>query len=123
MAAGDFPNLLHERNHAQHRIDRRAAEPHLAGAVNGGLKTTAAQANSVVVAKTMVAGIDLQSGLLTPANVELLQALSNKYEAYLRQGRGREAHAMATAMLIVWRKFSEPDITLELPDTAYGGLE
>lgn len=73
--------------------------------------------------RTVVAGIDLQSVLLDPAHVELLKALADKYESYLRQGRGREAHAMATAMLIVWRKLSEPDIALELPDTSHGGLE
>lgn len=91
--------------------------------VIAGLKTPTTQANSVVVAKTMVAGIDLLSPMLTVAHAELLQALSNKYETYLRQGRGREAHAMATAMLIVWRKLSAPDIALELPDTAHGEVE
>ena len=81
------------------------------------------QPNSVVVARTMIAGIDMQNPLLTPQNVQLLKALSDKYEAYIRQGRGREAHAMATAMQIVWRKFCEPDIALELPDTTPGDLD
>jgi hypothetical protein len=80
-------------------------------------------ANSVVAARTLVAGIDLQSPLLTPGNVGLLRALSDKYESYIRQGRGREAHAMAAAMLIAWRMFSEPDIPLDLPDTVHGDLD
>lgn len=80
-------------------------------------------ANSVVAARTLVAGIDLQSPLLTPGNVGLLRALSDKYESYIRQGRGREAHAMAAAMQIAWRMFSEPDIALDLPDTAHGALD
>ena len=90
---------------------------------NPGARPSGPQPNSVVVARTLVAGIDLQSPLLTPPNVQLLQALSDKYEAYIRQGRGREAHAMATAMQIVWRRFSEPDIALELPDTGPGDLD
>lgn len=80
-------------------------------------------AHSVVAARTLVAGIDLQSPLLTPGNVGLLRALSDKYQSYIRQGRGREAHAMAAAMQIAWHMLSEPDIPLDLPDTAHGSLE
>jgi len=72
-------------------------------------------ADSVVGAKTLVTGINLQSPRLSPGEVELLQALSDRHQDYIRHGRGREAHAMATAMLIVWRKFCEPDATLERP--------
>lgn len=77
----------------------------------------------MVAARSLVAGIDLDSPLLTPGNVALLRALSGKYETYIRQGRGREAHAMAAAMQIAWRLFCEPDIALDLPDTAHGSLD
>jgi hypothetical protein len=86
------------------------------------LNTENTKAGSVAAADTMVAGIDLHSPLLTARNVELLQALSERHQSYLRQGRGREAHAMASAMLIVWRKFTEPDIAIELPATLHQDL-
>lgn len=86
------------------------------------LNSTSAKTGSVVFAKTLVAGIDLQNPLLTPAHVELLRLLSDRHQDYIRHGRGREAHAMASAMLIVWRKFCEPDVALELPTTAHRDL-
>ena len=82
---------------------------------NAGLNSTGATARSGVFAKTLVAGIDLQHPLLTPENAELLRMLSDRHQDYILHGRGREAHAMASAMLIVWRKCCAPDIALDLP--------
>ena len=77
---------MHERPHAE----AKAAE---------------AMPGSVVGARSLVTGIDLQSPRLSTVQVELLQALSDRHQDYIRQGRGREAHAMTSAMLIVWRTF------------------
>jgi hypothetical protein len=93
----------------------------MAALFNAGSDSTGARPSSVVFAKTLVAGIDLQHPLLTPQNVELLQLLSDRHQDYIRHGRGREAHAMACAMLIVWRKFCQPDIALELPLPVHDG--
>jgi hypothetical protein len=103
--------------------DQRKLEPRLAESLLTGSVPPVSLAHSVVAARTLVAGIDLQSPLLTPGNVGLLRALSDKYESYIRQGRGREAHAMAAAMQIAWHMLSEPDIPLDLTDTAHGSLD
>lgn len=83
--------------------------------VSLGAAVAGAQPSSVVFARTLVSGIDMRHPLLSADNVELLQTLSQKHQDYIRHGRGREAHAMASAMLIVWRKFCEPGIPLEPP--------
>lgn len=89
---------------------------------NAGISSSGNTARSAVIAKSLVAGIDLQHPLLTPKDVELLRLLSDRHQAYIRHGRGREAHAMALAMRIVWGKLCEPDIALELPTTLQGDL-
>ena len=103
--------------------DQKKLETRLADPLSTDSIPPVSLAHSVVAARNLVAGIDLQSPLLTPGNVGLLRALSDKYESYIRQGRGREAHAMAAAMQIAWHMCSEPDIPLDLIDTAHGSLE
>jgi hypothetical protein len=89
---------------------------------NAGMDSASATARSVVFAKTLVAGIDLRHPLLTPENADMLRLLSDRHQTYIRHGRGREAHAMALAMRIVWGKLCQPDIALELPSTLQGDL-
>lgn len=73
------------------------------------------KARSGIGARAAAAGADLHSPQLSLGEVELLRALSERREEYLMRGQGREAHAMAAAMQIVWRKLCEPDPAVERP--------
>jgi hypothetical protein len=66
--------------------------------------------------------VDLQSPLLSRRDVELLLALEERRQNYLRQGRGREAHGVASAITIVWQAATQTDIPIEVPDSGHGGL-
>jgi hypothetical protein len=63
--------------------------------------------------------LDLNSPLLSERDAELLRALLDKRMIYAGQGRGREAHGVSAAVLIVWQAVTQPDIAIDLPDTAH----
>jgi hypothetical protein len=64
------------------------------------------QAFSLCIMQSMNAlepfGINSRLAGLAPRDAELIRALIAKYRRYLDQGRGREAHGAASALLIVW---------------------
>ena len=66
--------------------------------------------------------IDLASPLLTERDAGLLRRLLEKRMDYALQGRGREAHGVAAAILIAWHTFTQPDIPIELTDTEHLAL-
>ena len=104
---------------SSHRSSRQTGQPSTGEFMEShavpGSAIAAVKSKSVVFAKMAVSGIDMRHPMLTPENVELLHALSERQQDYIRHGRGREAHAMASAMLIVWRAFCKPDILLDPP--------
>jgi hypothetical protein len=63
--------------------------------------------------------LDLSSPLLSERDGDLLRALLEKRMVYAGQGRGREAHGVSAAILIVWQALTQPDIPIDMPDTAH----
>ena len=66
--------------------------------------------------------IDLANERLTPSDVRLLKALMHKRLVYISQGRGREAHGIGQALLIVWQALMSPEIDIQLPDSLLADL-
>ena len=58
--------------------------------------------------------LDLNSPLLSVRDADLLRMLLDKRMSYAAQGRGREAHGVSAAMLIVWHAVTQPDIPLDV---------
>jgi hypothetical protein len=79
-------------------------------------------ANSVVAEKWRIADVDPASPVLSPRDSDLLRMLVRKHQQYIEQGRGREAHGMGTAILIVWHAATRLDNHDEMPDTDMGSL-
>ena len=52
-----------------------------------------------------LSGIDPLDPRLTVDQAIIIGALQAKYSRYVRQGRGREAHGVGSALLICWRLF------------------
>ena len=79
-------------------------------------------ANSVVAERWRIAEVDPESPLLAAHDRDLLRTLLGKHQLYIEQGRGREAHGMGTAILLVWQVSMRPGKRAELPDTGMGDL-
>jgi len=65
-------------------------------------------------------GIDSGRAGIARRDAKLLQALVAKYRRYLSEGRGREAHGVGSALLIVWRAVCAPaalliDVDITVP--------
>ena len=66
---------------------------------------------------------DPNSPILSQREAQVLHRLSAKRLYYIAKGQGREAHAMAMAMQIVWDWICEPPVLdYELPMTQPGDL-
>jgi hypothetical protein len=78
--------------------------------------------NSVVAEKWRIAEVDPENPVLAPRDREMLRMLVRKHQVYIEQGRGREAHGMGTAILVVWQFATRPDAQAEMPDTGLGDL-
>jgi hypothetical protein len=78
--------------------------------------------NSVVAERWRIAEVDPESPVLAERDRELLRILVRKHQVYIEQGRGREAHGMGTAILLVWQVSTMPDQPAEVPDTGLGDL-
>jgi hypothetical protein len=63
--------------------------------------------------------LDLSSPLLSPRDADLLRALLDKRMSYAAQGRGREAHGVSAALLIVWQAVTQADIPIDVTDTGH----
>ena len=79
-------------------------------------------ANSVVAEKWRIAEVDPENPVVAARDRELLRLLVRKHQVYIEQGRGREAHGMGTAILVVWQVATMPGNHAELPDTGLGDL-
>jgi hypothetical protein len=79
-------------------------------------------ANSVVAERWRIADVDPESPVLSARDRDLLRMLVRKHQVYIEQGRGREAHGMGTAILVVWQFATRPELGAELPDTGMGDL-
>jgi len=79
-------------------------------------------ANSVVAERWRIADVDPENPALSARDRELLRILVRKHQIYIEQGRGREAHGMGTAILLVWHVATRPDVQAEMPDTGLGDL-
>ena len=79
-------------------------------------------ANSVVAERWRIADVDPENPVLAPRDRELLRMLVRKHQVYIEQGRGREAHGMGTAILVVWQVATMPGQHAEMPDTGLGDL-
>ena len=70
-----------------------------------------------------VQDIDPDSSVLTPYEASLLKVLLKKRMMYLHQGRGREAHGIYSAALIVWHYANDRSrVDIELPPTDFAEL-
>ena len=78
--------------------------------------------NSVVAERWRIAEVDPESPVLAERDRELLRMLVRKHQGYIEQGRGREAHGMGTAILLVWQVATMPGKLAEMPDTGLGDL-
>ena len=79
-------------------------------------------ANSVVAEKWRIADVDPENPVLAERDREMLKMLVRKHQVYIEQGRGREAHGMGTAILVVWQVATMPGAVAEVPDTGLGDL-
>ena len=79
-------------------------------------------ANSVVAEKWRIADVDPENPVLAERDREMLKMLVRKHQVYIEQGRGREAHGMGTAILVVWQVATMPGKLAEVPDTGLGDL-
>jgi hypothetical protein len=77
-------------------------------------------ANSVVAERWRIAEVDPDNPMLAERDREVLRLLVRKHQVYIEQGRGREAHGMGTAILVVWQVAMRPGNGAELPDTGLG---
>ena len=66
--------------------------------------------------------LDLNSPLLSVRDADLLRMLLDKRMSYAAQGRGREAHGVSAALLIVWQTVTQPDIPIDVTDTEHLAL-
>jgi len=66
--------------------------------------------------------LDLNSPLLSVRDANLLRMLLDKRMSYAEQGRGREAHGVSAALLIVWQTVTQPDIPIDVTDTEHLAL-
>jgi hypothetical protein len=78
--------------------------------------------NSVVAERWRIADVDPENPLLSPRDRDLIRLLVRKHQIYIEQGRGREAHGMGTAILIVWQVATMPGNPAQVPDTGLGDL-
>jgi hypothetical protein len=78
--------------------------------------------NSVVAERWRIAEVDPESPVLAARDRDLLRLLVRKHQVYIEQGRGREAHGMGTAILLVWQVATMPGKVAEVPDTGLGDL-
>ena len=78
--------------------------------------------NSVVAERWRIADVDPESPVLAARDRDLLRMLVRKHQGYIEQGRGREAHGMGTAILLVWQVATLPGKLAEFPDTGLGDL-
>ncbi len=72
---------------------------------------------------TSAQDIDLLDPNLTPSEQAMLRDLMKAGEAYCRQGRGREYHAIGKALAIVWHYTRRTGGQPELPRTDFGSLD
>ena len=79
-------------------------------------------ANSVVAERWRIADVDPENPVLAARDRELLRLLVRNHQVYIEQGRGREAHGMGTAILVVWQVATRPANLVEMPDTGLGDL-
>jgi hypothetical protein len=63
-------------------------------------------------------GINSRRPGIAPRDTEILRALIVKYQRYVSEGRGREAHGAASALLIVWQAVASPEPTVDVDITA-----
>jgi hypothetical protein len=66
--------------------------------------------------------LDLNSPLLSARDAALLRLLLDKRMSYAAQGRGREAHGVSAAVLIVWQAATQTDIPIDVIDTEHLAL-
>lgn len=68
--------------------------------------------------------IDLDSSVLTPYEASLLKVFLQKRLMYMQQGRGREAHGIYAAALIVWHYANDRSkVDIELPPSGFSELD
>lgn len=70
----------------------------------------------------LIQDVKLDSPMLSTRDAAVLRMLLDKRTAYAEQGRAREAYGVSAALLIVWQAVTQPDIPLELPESAKMGL-
>lgn len=71
----------------------------------------------------MTAPLDLTHPALQPQGALALERLQALRDSYIRQGRGREAHAVGRSMTLLWHTLVHPGQAAPAPDSNFTPMQ